>query len=1446
MKNKYRRIIGILLIIAWSFGLMPASVSAAGYTLWDSGFTKLSTLPNTNVATQGMAADDNYIYTFKMPSGNNNNAIIYRTDIHTRGTIALTNAADPSTTVLSELGHGNDMCAVVHNGKTYLYLATMYHTGHSTYSTHSIWKLEVSGTTVRKVAYYDVFDGSSSLNFTGLTVHSQSSTSVRLLGHISTHVFYMDIGLDQASGSVNVGYGCSLNYKSVTVPTGAPSYNASYYEVQGMTYNNGLLYFVMTANSSNTPRNKNFILAYDVSNLGVDTSQRKNLQEHTIYLTSSYYSFFLEIESLCAVNGRMYFSANAGSGSSYYSAEDFVGHLNQYFHTDPDGVLLNFDSGSRESRWGWKHYIGSAATAIAPAPTVANGALSGRLGVLSVEGQTSTDSFVRMTAGDVYYRIGSGDIVEIGVNYHCVSGTPPTSSTVFFTSNNIGYFTPERMFNCAHHFVEGKNTLQYKLSGSAAVGEIISQLRIDLFEGGSADFLADYSIDYIYIGPEANSPGTIEKYTGNGSHLYLDFVSTSPMRNNSDWGANNVEFNIDQEQGIFVGNVKGGDPYIQLENTVAYCPSAGDVLDVRIRHNITGGSYGAMEFFYTTTDSPSFSADKYLVHSTTLHDTMTYQTVRMHLPASVVGKTINRVRIDPVSSSADADLSGRFEIDYIYLGPASKAPTANYTVRFLDESGTLLQAQSVLSGNGVTYTGQTPTKAYDDAAHYSFNGWVNIDGSAADLSAISEDTTVYASFKEQAHSLTRSVIKEATCSEDGSALQSCACGYRRTETIAKTAHTPKATAYKAPTCTQSGLSQGTYCTVCGLTLTAQQVIPATGHTEVIDKAVAPTCTETGMTEGKHCSVCGEILVARGILDALGHTEAIDKAVAPTCTETGMTEGKHCSVCGEVLVARGILDALGHTEVIDKAVAPTCTETGLTEGKHCSVCNSVLLAQRELPATGHSFDTGVITQAPTCIAEGAKTYSCHCGAAYTENIAKTDHKIRQQDAVAATCETDGCNMHYACEYCEMTFVDAAGKYPLPLSYLTIPATGHNISFCEKIEPTCEENGCNAHYLCANCKKTYADANGDYPLPQNYVVLAATGHSCIYTDNGDDHIITCKRCDLRQTQAHSFAEGACICGAKESTEPVLNTDLKFNMDITAGAEMVINYNFMASVVNAYDDFYLEVRKAVAGGESILTVYDAAKLEAVCLPNTTEPLIYKAAYTGINAKEMGDEFSATLYAVAANGKVYRSETIVSSIKNFLIAKIDTVSPEMNTMAVDMLKYGAAAQIRFGYDVENLVTDSLSEKQLAYATEARAKATDSYSHAGNGANVTTNITVGSRVELSLSCIVSGVADASNVKCVIIGNNGAVLAELATENKAGVLYSAKYDNVGAKEMRNMITATFFEGGKPISKTVRWSVESYVAQTRANAAATPEEIALVDAMLIYGDSVEAYLAASGQ
>ena len=177
---------------------------------------------------------------------------------------------------------------------------------------------------------------------------------------------------------------------------------------------------------------------------------------------------------------------------------------------------------------------------------------------------------------------------------------------------------------------------------------------------------------------------------------------------------------------------------------------------------------------------------------------------------------------------------------------------------------------------------------------------------------------------------------------------------------------------KAPSCTDIGIRTYT-CSVCKKTRTEE--IDATGHTVVIDKAKPATCTKTGLTEGSHCSVCGEIIKAQEIIPATGHTEVIDKGTAPTCTETGLTEGSHCSICDEIIKAQEIIPATGHTEVIDKGKAPTCTETGLTEGSHCSVCGEVIKAQEIIPAIGH---TEVIdkAKAPTCTALSVVKSSRH--------------------------------------------------------------------------------------------------------------------------------------------------------------------------------------------------------------------------------------------------------------------------------------------------------------------------------------------------------------------------------------------------------------------------------------------------------------------------------------
>ncbi|MBO7432327.1 MAG: leucine-rich repeat domain-containing protein [Salinivirgaceae bacterium] len=164
------------------------------------------------------------------------------------------------------------------------------------------------------------------------------------------------------------------------------------------------------------------------------------------------------------------------------------------------------------------------------------------------------------------------------------------------------------------------------------------------------------------------------------------------------------------------------------------------------------------------------------------------------------------------------------------------------------------------------------------------------------------------------------------------------------------------------------------------------------HTIVVDSAVAATCTESGLTEGSHCSVCGDTLIAQKTVSAKGHTSVTDAAVAATCTEPGLAEGSHCSVCGTVIVKQDTIPAKGHTIVVDKEVEPTCTKTGLGEGSHCSVCNEVIVAQTTIAAIGHEFVNYIYNNDATTTADGTETAVCERGCGATDTRVKEGTKL----------------------------------------------------------------------------------------------------------------------------------------------------------------------------------------------------------------------------------------------------------------------------------------------------------------------------------------------------------------------------------------------------------------------------------------------------------------------
>ena len=182
----------------------------------------------------------------------------------------------------------------------------------------------------------------------------------------------------------------------------------------------------------------------------------------------------------------------------------------------------------------------------------------------------------------------------------------------------------------------------------------------------------------------------------------------------------------------------------------------------------------------------------------------------------------------------------------------------------------------------------------------------------------------------------------------------------------KTDHTVVNMEGKTPTCTEEGLTEGSYCSECGEIIKQQRSIDALGHDLVKVDAVEPTEEMSGNIEYYMCNRCGkyfsdsdgeeETSLEELTLPAYGerheHNWIEANRQEPTCTKTGLVI--YTCQCGKQ--KEEVLNPLNHLIQVDKAISPTCTRNGLTEGSHCSVCNTIITPQKEIAAWGHKFTT----------------------------------------------------------------------------------------------------------------------------------------------------------------------------------------------------------------------------------------------------------------------------------------------------------------------------------------------------------------------------------------------------------------------------------------------------------------------------------------------------------
>ena len=247
------------------------------------------------------------------------------------------------------------------------------------------------------------------------------------------------------------------------------------------------------------------------------------------------------------------------------------------------------------------------------------------------------------------------------------------------------------------------------------------------------------------------------------------------------------------------------------------------------------------------------------------------------------------VKVTVPAEIIDVIPAGVTSVSLAYTNPVVNATTSEITyssVELIDQNGKVIDLSEntvcditvKLPANGLA--DGTEVKIYHDDEFVA--NAVVVDGYITYTAAHFCEIKIVPIVPEVEHIPGDVVIEnevKADCTNAGSydkVIYCTDCGEeisRETVTVPATGHTAGNEVIEnnvASDCANNGsYDKVVYCTVCGEEISRETVtVDAPGHIEETIPAVAPTCTQTGLTEGKKCSVCGEVTLCKLLLRKL--------------------------------------------------------------------------------------------------------------------------------------------------------------------------------------------------------------------------------------------------------------------------------------------------------------------------------------------------------------------------------------------------------------------------------------------------------------------------------------------------------------------------------------------------------------------------------------------------
>ena len=301
--------------------------------------------------------------------------------------------------------------------------------------------------------------------------------------------------------------------------------------------------------------------------------------------------------------------------------------------------------------------------------------------------------------------------------------------------------------------------------------------------------------------------------------------------------------------------------------------------------------------------------------------------------------------------------------------------------------------------------------------------------------------------------------------------------------------------------------------------------------------------------------------------------------------------------------------------------------------------------------------------------------------------------------------------------------------------------------------------------------------------------------------------------------------------------------------------------------WSDLYFEFVQQRADGEKTSKIINYIDAEDTTM-NSRD--VYKFSY-GVASPNLGDNITGYAYTYnSIDAKWYSGESLTSSVKQYTFKMLPTATELQKTVLVDMLYYGAAAQINFGYDVDNLVNASMvyeGTDYSTYATSGTTEVTDQKSMATSFTDEypvtfsTFSIEAESKLIFNVAFqfgskyynqyideydglyVVIDYIDFNGQKQSVKYYNSTVSDSKHTFSLTDGTrkFALQFNDFTAADMRGLLTINVYKAdGTKLTQDSTYSVQSYVYTARSGSA-SEQLLNTLNEMIQYGDSCKALL-----